>query len=82
MDGSGDAGFIFVSFGTIAPEEKMPAYAKRAFIEAFARIPQRVLWRFKQPLEGLSPNIKLAGWVPQETILSELSVSHYNIASV
>lgn len=41
--GSGDAGIIVVSFGTLV--RQYGPHWTRLFTEAFARLPQRVIWR-------------------------------------
>jgi len=65
-----DAGFIYVSFGSVVPAERMPEEAKQALLDAFSRIPQRVVWKFNKKIEKLPPNIKLVNWIPQQTILA------------
>jgi glucuronosyltransferase len=70
MNGSGEHGVILVSFGSIVPEDIMPEPAKRARVEAFSRIPQRVIWKYRGELPGLTPNVKLVGWMPQQAILA------------
>jgi len=70
MNGSGEHGVILVSFGSIVTEDMMPRDAKRALVEAFSRIPQRVIWKYRGELPGLSPNVKLVDWMPQQAILA------------
>lgn len=43
VDGSGDAGVIVVSFGTLV--RHYGQHWTRLFAAAFARLPQRVVWR-------------------------------------
>jgi len=69
-NGSGDAGFIYVSFGTRVSGQTLPKHAKEAFVEAFSRLPQRVIWKFSGTLSGLSSNVKLVDWAPQQDILA------------
>jgi len=47
----------------------MPLKHKEAFVAAFASIPQRVLWKFEEPIENLASNIMLSNWLPQRDIL-------------
>src|SRR5277367_6785961 len=79
VDGSGEAGFIFVSFGSIVPAQMMPKHAKKALFEAFSKIAQRVVWRFEN-LDNwqIPPNIKLVKWVPQVTILGKTNNLYFN----
>ncbi len=49
----------------------MPSEMKRAFAEAFAQIPQQVIWKFEEQIENLSDNVRLMDWVPQRDILGK-----------
>ncbi|KAG0693714.1 UDP-glucuronosyltransferase 2B20 [Chionoecetes opilio] len=44
LAGSGSAGVIYFSLGSVARSETMPPEYRQAFLEAFRRLPQRVLW--------------------------------------
>lgn len=42
---------------------------KKIFKETFAEIPQAVIWKFEEQVEGLSDNVMVSSWVPQREIL-------------
>ncbi|XP_075223254.1 UDP-glycosyltransferase UGT5-like [Lycorma delicatula] len=70
MDNSKD-GVIYVSFGSVLPSEEMPDYMKEALIKAFAKLRQNVLWKLSvDSLPGLSKNVKLSKWLPQQGVLA------------
>ncbi|XP_041035502.1 UDP-glucuronosyltransferase 2A1-like [Carcharodon carcharias] len=68
MRSSGPHGVVFMSLGTLV--SSLPAYLVQSFAEAFARLPQKVLWRHigERPA-NLGNNTLLAGWVPQNDVL-------------
>jgi UDP:flavonoid glycosyltransferase YjiC (YdhE family) len=43
-----------------------------AFFEAFAVLPQRVVWKFENEIPGLSGNVFTSSWLPQQDILGRL----------
>lgn len=50
----------------------MPEEKRKAFLNAFKRLPQRVLWKWEnETMEGKGDNIMIAKWMPQFDILSE-----------
>ncbi|XP_045118669.1 UDP-glycosyltransferase UGT5-like [Portunus trituberculatus] len=72
--GAGSTGVIYFSLGSIARGETMPPQYRQAFVEAFRRLPQRVLWKYEGELEGLSDNVRLSSWLPQQDVLG-----HHNV---
>jgi len=66
--------------------ETSPAYLQKAFIEALAEIPQRVLWKYDIPnIRDLPKNVKVGKWFPQRDILGKnleiffiIICNHYN----
>lgn len=49
----------------------LPERVKQTFIEVFAQIPQRVMWKYDGEIEGLPDNIMTSKWFPQRDILRE-----------
>jgi len=72
---SGKAGFIFVAFGSIV-NECSPRLVKE-FLEAFRRIPQRVLFKYGSPLENVPDNVLVSGWFPQNDVLGHPKVKAF-----
>lgn len=66
MEGSGDAGFVVLSFGSIVRGSTMPEKTRQIFISAFSRLPQRVLWKWEDAsgMPDLPPNVRLETWLP------------------
>uniref|UniRef100_A0A0P6HAK6 Glucosyl/glucuronosyl transferases n=2 Tax=Daphnia magna TaxID=35525 RepID=A0A0P6HAK6_9CRUS len=66
VDGSGDAGFIVLSFGSILRGASMPEATRKIFLAAFSRLPFRVLWKWEDELgmKDLPANVKLSTWLP------------------
>ncbi|CAL4092366.1 unnamed protein product, partial [Meganyctiphanes norvegica] len=67
---SGEAGFIYMSFGSIVKPSEMPEEWRQVFIKAFSSIDQKVLWKFDQEtMADLPDNVVLRKWLPQQDIL-------------
>jgi glucuronosyltransferase len=91
LDGSGDAGFIIVSFGSMLRGDGLPKNFRRLFLSVFARLTQRVVWKWEDQSklgerEGLIPsNVKTISWLPQKELLSHrnarLFISHGGLLS-
>ncbi len=48
----------------------MPLRIQQAFVRVFARLPQRVLWKWEKDSHlQLSPNVKMVDWLPQQDLL-------------
>ncbi|KAI5705825.1 hypothetical protein M8J75_002109 [Diaphorina citri] len=75
MDGAPE-GVIYFSLGTNMKGTSMGDFRRKAFLKAFARLPQyRVLWKWENDvMEGLGENIRLQKWMPQQDILAHPKV--------
>ncbi|KAJ9601565.1 hypothetical protein L9F63_000308, partial [Diploptera punctata] len=63
-------GVILFSLGSNVKASLMPEQKRRAFLEAFSRLKQRVLWKWEvDTMPGLPDNVKLGKWLPQSDIL-------------
>ncbi|XP_071448183.1 UDP-glucosyltransferase 2-like [Hetaerina americana] len=86
---SADQGAIYFSLGSNLQSEELPREKLQIIIETFAALgPKiRVLWKFdpKVPIEGLSSNVLLKKWLPQEDVLGHPKilafVSHAGLLS-
>ncbi|XP_063068425.1 UDP-glucuronosyltransferase-like isoform X2 [Engraulis encrasicolus] len=68
VEGSGEHGIVVFTLGSMVAS--MPKEKAHIFFSAFARIPQRVLWRYSGPLPDHVPdNIKVMKWLPQNDLL-------------
>lgn len=54
----------------------MPQHIIEAFKEAFSKIQQRVIWKFEKPLQGLSSNVMIAKWIPQQDLIGMVTEDH------
>ncbi len=71
MNGSGDAGFIVLSFGSIIHGAKMPETTRKIFVGALSRLSQRILWKWEDVsrVTDLPSNVRLYTWLPPLTDL-------------
>ncbi|KAG8228498.1 UDP-glycosyltransferase [Ladona fulva] len=76
MDGANEHGVIYVSFGSILKSANFPIEIRNAFIEAFSKLKQRVLWKWEGviPLPGQTENVRLEKWLPQQDVLAHPNV--------
>ncbi|XP_050693301.1 UDP-glycosyltransferase UGT5-like [Eriocheir sinensis] len=72
--GAGTEGVIYFSLGSVTRGETMPPEYRQAFLKAFRRLPQRVLWKYEGELEGVSDNVMISSWLPQQDILAHNNV--------
>ena len=47
----------------------MPEEYKKIFVNVFAKLKQRVIWKFEDDMEGVSDNVLVSKWLPQQDIL-------------
>ena len=83
VKGAGDAGVVLVSFGTLV--DNIPDQRADILARVFARLPQRVLWRFVRKPKGLGNNTMLSKWLPQNDLLghaqTRLFITHCGMSS-
>ncbi|XP_066267568.1 UDP-glucuronosyltransferase 2B17-like [Branchiostoma lanceolatum] len=69
VQSSGDDGVVLVTFGSLIAD--MPAEKADMLAAAFARLPQKVVWRYAgTPPPSLGSNTKTMEWVPQNDLLA------------
>ncbi|XP_068215721.1 UDP-glucosyltransferase 2-like [Palaemon carinicauda] len=77
---SGDAGVIYFSLGSLVRSKNIPPKHKEMFLEAFSRLPQKVIWKYEEGDIDLPPNVITRSWLPQQDILghpkTRLFISH------
>ncbi|XP_049956948.1 UDP-glycosyltransferase UGT5-like [Schistocerca serialis cubense] len=74
LDGATD-GVIYFSFGSNVKGSTLPEDKRRAFLEAFAQLPQRVLWKWEvDSLPGQPENVMIAKWLPQQDVLAHPNI--------
>ncbi|XP_046905135.1 UDP glucuronosyltransferase 5 family, polypeptide G1 [Hypomesus transpacificus] len=68
VQGSGEAGVVVMSMGTLV--SALPMEITEAIATAFAQLPQRVVWRYLGPRPtSLGNNTLLLDWLPQNDLL-------------
>ncbi|XP_076063030.1 UDP-glucosyltransferase 2-like isoform X2 [Oratosquilla oratoria] len=69
-----DHGVIYFSLGSITRGNSMPVKYRDLFVQAFAQMKQRIIWKFEEELEGLSDNVLIRKWLPQQDLLGHPNV--------
>ncbi|CAG0918708.1 unnamed protein product [Notodromas monacha] len=69
-------GFILFALGSALKSENFPEDAREMFVEAFKRFPEiHFLWKWDHgSMSGLSDNVKLAKWLPQQDLLGHKNI--------
>ncbi|XP_049857716.1 UDP-glycosyltransferase UGT5-like isoform X3 [Schistocerca gregaria] len=64
-------GVIYFSLGSNVRGNTIPEEKRLAFLEAFAQLPQRVLWKWEAgSMPGQPDNVMTAKWWPQQDVLA------------
>lgn len=74
LTGSGRDGFIFFSLGSNVRSNELPPKKIAAFLGAFRRLKQNVLWKFESNLPDLPPNVQIRKWVSQQDVLGHSDI--------
>lgn len=70
-----EEGLIIFTLGSNSQVSHIPRRIQDIFVQVFARLKQRVLWKWeKDGLAHVSPNVKLVDWLPQQDVLGKRSV--------
>ncbi|XP_069697675.1 UDP-glycosyltransferase UGT5-like [Periplaneta americana] len=68
-------GVIYFSMGSNIKSSDMTESQRNAFLEAFSKLKQRVLWKWEtDSMPGQPDNVKLEKWLPQPDILAHKNV--------
>nr|XP_053653618.1 UDP-glycosyltransferase UGT5-like isoform X3 [Cherax quadricarinatus] len=74
ITGAGSSGVIYFSLGSVARSTTMPVQYRDLFIQAFRRLPQRVIWKYEEELEDVPDNVMISKWLPQQDVLAHNNV--------
>ena len=74
-------GVIYVSFGSIVKAKYMDDDKRKAFLNVFRKLKQKVLWKWEtEHMVDKPPNVILHKWLPQQDVLGhpnvKLFISH------
>ncbi|XP_049811956.1 UDP-glycosyltransferase UGT5-like [Schistocerca nitens] len=68
-------GVIYFTYGSTVRSETFPESKRKAILDAFAELPQHVIWKWEaEDLPGKPPNVMIRSWLPQFDILSHPNV--------
>jgi len=68
------SGLIYFSLGSLVKGHTFPERQLKAFLKVFAKLPQKVLWKWEtETMEGKPDNVMLIKWAPQFDILCKLA---------
>lgn len=55
-----------------------PPYLQESFIKALGELPQRLLWKYENPIDEKSlKNVMIKKWFPQRDILGKCSLKTF-----
>jgi len=60
---------ILFTFGSTINVSSLPEHIEKAFKEALADVPQRVLWKYEGEMKDKPKNLMTKKWFPQREIL-------------
>lgn len=65
-------GVIYFTFGSIIQLSSLPEHIIKSFKEAFANVPQKVLWKYEGEMNDVPKNVMIKKWFPQRDILRKI----------
>lgn len=66
-------GFILFTLGSHIHGSSIPKEALQSFMNVFAKLPQKIIWKWENEApENLPKNILLSKWLPQQDLLGIL----------
>ncbi|XP_053634292.1 UDP-glycosyltransferase UGT5 [Cherax quadricarinatus] len=77
IEGAGEAGVVYFSIGSVTKGDTMPTKYRELFIQAFSKLEQRVIWKYEGDLPGVSDNVLIKPWLPQQDILNDPGVKMF-----
>ncbi|XP_023297834.2 UDP-glycosyltransferase UGT5-like [Lucilia cuprina] len=74
LDGAKN-GAVYFSLGSNVQSKDMPAEKLKIFLEVFASMKERILWKFEnESIANLPSNVMIKAWLPQADILAHPNV--------
>ena len=55
----------------------MPEKYKNIIIETFAKLKQRIIWKYEEDIPSISHNVLLKKWLPQQDLLGNISLLYH-----
>lgn len=82
---SGTVPVIYFSLGSYVRGDTMPQHLQDLFINAFRKLPYKLLWKFETQKKNLPSNVMIHKWIPQQDVLAhpnvKLFISHCGLLS-
>ncbi|KAK5648758.1 hypothetical protein RI129_003650 [Pyrocoelia pectoralis] len=73
-------GLIIFTLGSYLRSDQMSISKRTAILNAFAKLPQTIFWKFESEIDDLPKNVIVRKWLPQNDILenskTKLLISH------
>ncbi|CAG9863751.1 unnamed protein product [Phyllotreta striolata] len=73
LDGATNGAILF-SLGTNLKISDMDERRKSMFLNVFAKLDQRILWKADENISSLPPHVKIVRWLPQMDVLAHDSI--------
>nr|CAD7606441.1 unnamed protein product [Timema genevievae] len=74
LDGAKNGAILF-TLGTNVRSDQLPPETRKALLDAFSELPQRILWKFEtEDLPGKPDNVMISKWLPQSDVLGHPNV--------
>ncbi|XP_065219660.1 UDP-glycosyltransferase UGT5-like [Planococcus citri] len=67
-------GVIYFCMGSLFKMETFPEPKRIAFLRAFSKLPERIIWKWDGDLQGKTDQIFVSKWMPQRDILAHPNV--------
>ncbi|XP_071552575.1 UDP-glucosyltransferase 2-like isoform X2 [Panulirus ornatus] len=74
VSAAGEAGVVYFSLGSLARWDNLPYRYRDIFVQAFALLEQRIIWKCEGDIPGVSDNVLLQKWTPQQDLLGNPKV--------
>lgn len=70
-------GVVYFSFGSFLKSSKFPIEKRNAFINNFAKMKQKIIWKFEDETVTMPKNVYISSWLPQSDILAHPNVKAF-----
>ncbi|XP_076643747.1 UDP-glucosyltransferase 2-like [Halictus rubicundus] len=74
---SATEGFIYFSLGSNAMGSDMPKETLQVFLDVFAKLPYKVVWKFEKDMPNKPDNVFVGKWLPQQSILAHPNIKMF-----
>ncbi|XP_076643745.1 UDP-glucosyltransferase 2-like isoform X2 [Halictus rubicundus] len=76
VDGATE-GFIYFSLGSNAMSSDLPKETLQVFLDVFAKLPYKIVWKFEKDMPNKPDNIFVGKWLPQQSILAHPNIKMF-----